>query len=164
MPTDNDKELLAMLVASHRELVESIDGTISAADDIVELVTAGLRGNVPSQMTAIEITRRCPVEVRKKLLTALLQCSRSINAPVVNVIATLPQKWLVEHIEEAVHPLLDGADHIDYDFFLQLFDRIDLALANRLAAQCALSNCDPDVREMGTEYLAKRDERLGQRR
>jgi hypothetical protein len=163
MPTDNDKHLLAKLVGSHREFIESIDRTISTADDIVELVTSGLQGNVPTQMAAIEMTRRCPVEVRKKLLPALLRCSRSINAPVVSVILTLPQKWLVEQIEEVLDPLLDGADHIDYDFFLQLFDRIDLALAKRLA-QHTLSNSDPDVREMASEYLAKRDERLSQTR
>lgn len=157
MPTDNDKRLFAKLVGSHREFIESVDGTISTADDIVELVTAGLQGNVPTQMTAIEMTRRCPVEIRKKLLPALLRCSPSIGAYVVNAVLTLPGEWLGEHIEKAVDPLLDGADHIDYGFFLQLLGRIDLALAKRLAHR-ALGSSDPEVRELANEYLAKRDE------
>ncbi len=96
MSTEKDKHLLLELVRCQREFIESVDKILSVADDIDELVSEGLRGSVPSQMTAIGIMRRCPVEVRKKMLPALLQCSRSINAPVVNAILTLPEKWLVE--------------------------------------------------------------------
>lgn len=162
MPTDRDKQLLANIVASRREFIESLDKTVNIADEIDELVSEGLRGSVPSQMTAIEIMRRCPLEVRKKLLPALVRCSPSIYSYVVNAILALPSEWLIEHIEEAVYPLLDGADHIDYDCFLHLFDRINPALASRLAHN-ALGHSDPDVREKGAEYLAKKEAQIAQR-
>lgn len=155
MLTDHDKKLLTNIQLAHCDFVASVDGTIHNANSVEALIEEGLKGSVPMQMTALELFRRSPVEARIRLLPALLQCSRAISAFVIPAIHSLPIEWLTQNIEAATFPLLDHADHIDFDFFLQVMEGINSSFANRLA-QRALTNSDPDVRELGHEHLSLR--------
>ena len=95
----------------------------------------------------------------KELLPELLQCYRSIrlHQAAHTAILRLPHDWLAQNLETAILPLLDSADHIDFDFFVQLGWKIDRALTRKIA-QLALANPDADVRELGADCLAKLDE------
>jgi hypothetical protein len=72
-----------------------------------------------------------------------------------DLILKLPKEWLLEHIEAAAEPLLNGQYTATYEIYrllIILYDQIDQELARRLAQQ-ALAHDDPDIQEAGYDYL-----------
>ena len=99
-----------------------------------------------------------PYDAGKELLPELLQCCRTIRLHQAAHIAILrsPRDWLAQNLEAAILPLLDSADHIDFDVFVQLSWKFDRGLARNIA-QLALTNPDAHIREFGADCLAKLD-------
>jgi len=93
----------------------------------------------------------------KELLPFLLSHARSVHpylGRVRQIILSLPKKWLVEHIDGAAEPLLQNGDDEEYRRLLELYTQIDLELTKRLALR-ALTSSDPNVREVGQDFIEK---------
>ncbi|MEG5137769.1 MULTISPECIES: hypothetical protein [unclassified Microcoleus] len=67
------------------------------------------------------------------------------------VILALPKSWLIENIETSTAKIMENGTDEEYRRLLELYIKIDLELAGRLAKQ-ALDHADPDVCEVGEDF------------
>src|SRR5262249_82753 len=70
-------------------------------------------------------------------------------------ILKLPIDWLRSHVESAVRPALKDADDGTYRRLLELCAQIDPDLVVALATEAA-GSADPDIREVGEDFLSTR--------
>jgi hypothetical protein len=64
----------------------------------------------------------------------------------------LPRTWLLAHIEALAEPLISLNDEWEFRRLLEVYERLDKPLAQRLAER-GLSTPSPDIREAGREFL-----------
>jgi hypothetical protein len=69
------------------------------------------------------------------------------------VLLAIPRDWLLAHIEAAAQPLMETNEDWEYKRLLELYERLDAALARGLAER-GLSSPNQDIREAGQGFLA----------
>lgn len=108
---------------------------------------------------ALEIGALLPVHERKQLLGPLLSLASFSHGQIDTVrelILSLPLDWLKTNIRTFAQPiLLDGGDE-EYRRVLELYRQLDPGLMADLARRAALSD-DPDIAEVGAEFMAGMD-------
>jgi hypothetical protein len=120
-----------------------------------ELVRRKLRkSSVMEKFAALGLSERLPDEDRILIFSDVLQLclSQKFGSAARGVILLMPKDWVIAHIEAASEPLLKDNDNIHYSLMLQLYNMIDRDLAIRFAKNAG-SNPDPDVREVGQDFL-----------
>ena len=88
------------------------------------------------------------------LLTLACQCQNMLNLELGNAgLLALPRPWLLARIEADAAPLLELDDGWEYRRLLEVYERLDPALARRLAERGATSSND-EIREAADDWLA----------
>ena len=153
-------------VALWNKLVEASSAYISARMDFfkhcsnkVEMVRAGLHGRghhglTISRWTALEVAAILPIPERQQLLSDLIDLgmSHGYAGRCREIILSLPQDWLLAHLEEAAEPFLKDDTYDHHRRLLELYSEVDRDLTLRLA-QRACQHPDPDVREAGEDFM-----------
>lgn len=111
--------------------------------------------------TVLEIIDVLPADQIMPFLTDLLaiaiyQTGHTEKAR--RLILTLPRKELLNDIERASKVLIENEDEIDYAGLLRLYEELDLGLAVRLA-KCGLTSSNPEIKELGQEFLTEYSEK-----
>ena len=115
--------------------------------------------NDPAQRgTALRLLRYLPIEARHVLFPQLVHLASFSHGDVVlvrSLISELGPEWLQEHLSTQVRRITSRPDvsYEEYRRLAELLSEVDLGLLQELALQ-AKSNADPDVREVGEEYLS----------
>ncbi len=90
-------------------------------------------------------------------LVFLASSSHGSVGAVRNAILSLPREWVLAKIEPLAEPFLQNGSSDEYRRFLELYIKLDQALAQRLALRAANQE-DEDIREAGMEFLDKLNE------
>jgi hypothetical protein len=126
---------------------------------LIELLRHGC--HEPRERAAVlGVASRLPAEELQELfpeLLALASFGHGLTEAYRQVILRLSRPWLRANIEKIAAPLLTNGDHEQYRALLELYARIDSALALDLA-RAAEQSSDPDIREAGADYLLTLDE------
>jgi hypothetical protein len=85
-------------------------------------------------------------------LLALASFVHGLTERCRELILRLPRAWLLANIERHAAPLLSAGGEEEYRALLDLYDRIDPALASQLAERAAQAD-DEDIKEAGNDYL-----------
>jgi hypothetical protein len=105
----------------------------------------------------LELLPILPSETSEAVLTYLLelacqaQNTRNIDLGRMALLR-LPTGWLVERIEQIAEPLLQLNDEWEYRRLLEVYERLDSALTQRLAAR-GMNSDQPDIRATAQEYF-----------
>jgi hypothetical protein len=150
---EKDLVLWSRLVQYHEAFalasMESLDGKV----DRVAVIRQALQS--PSKQTAVYLLRSLRQSELQELFDDLVfQASYSHGSiqAIRDAILSLPRDWVVLRIEDVVEPLiLDGTDD-EYRRILELYAALDPTLVRRLA-QRAANRPDPDIREVGEDFL-----------
>lgn len=110
---------------------------------------------------ALHVMQQMGISEIQQLLPELLAIASSAHGQThtaQNLIWSLPNDWLLVHIEAEVEPLLNAADQSsDYETYwalLTIYEGINRDLTHRLAARAA-TNTDEDIRDAGQSFLEK---------
>lgn len=109
----------------------------------------------PERDTALAMSGSLSVEERQDLFSEwvhLARCAHSPFAPAWDIILALPREWVLARIEQEVDAILEKAEETDYWMFLQLYAKLDRNLTLKLARRAAV-HADPEIRELGEDYL-----------
>jgi hypothetical protein len=104
--------------------------------------------------SALTLAPLLTLEERQALLPEWVHLARSVHGPFEaawNIIQALPLDWVLDHIEAEIEPILANEEEDDYWMFLQLFDKLDPGLTQRLARRAAV-HANPAIAELGREY------------
>lgn len=85
-------------------------------------------------------------------LIFLTSFSHGAVETVRQVIISMPREWVLNYIEQTAEPYLKNGTYDEYRRFLELYSELDHEMTLRLAKR-ALKQDDPDVREVGAEFL-----------
>src|SRR5262245_48350636 len=143
------------LVESHAAWSQANMDFLADGVDRVGVLRAALRG--PDRMTGILIAPCLKEEERKELFPEWVNLARAAHGPVAavrQIIASLPHDWVLAHIEPEVEKILVNEEYDDYWLFLELYEQLDTDLTLKLARRAA-AHLDPDIREMGEDYLER---------
>jgi len=124
--------------------------------DRVALVCQALRIPGRNRMTALALLQKMTVDEQQRLFPELIQVARAAHGPVGavrEIIRSLPRKWVLAHIEPEVEAILANEAYDDYWMFLEFYQQLDASKALQLARRAA-GHADPDIRELGLEWLA----------
>jgi hypothetical protein len=105
---------------------------------------------------ALKLTELMNVEERKSLLDILVgltYSSSGLREFATKLILEIPHEWLVANIERYTEAILNQDENReDYEGFLSLLREVDEQLAMHLAKR-AIQSSDPDIKELGQNYL-----------
>ena len=123
--------------------------------DRAGMVLRGMRGTGLEVTTALDMVAQLDVSERLELFDELVRLclSQKYGSHVRGLIAALPRDWVLDHIEGASGPLLQGGDPIDYRMMLELYLVLDAGLTMKLAMRAAAQQ-DVDTVEAGEDYIA----------
>ena len=123
--------------------------------DRVALIRQALRTPGGDRMTALTLLKGMALDEQQRLFPELIQAARAVHGPVAavrEIIRSLPRDWVLAHIEPEAEAVLADEAYDDYWMFLELYKQLDVARAFRLAQRAAM-HADPDIRELGLEWL-----------
>jgi hypothetical protein len=149
------ENLWERLVNSQKAYDTAAQDFLSREPERLTVVRKALTG--PERNTALWVARSLTPDELKQLLPELVHLARSVHGPfeaVWNLILSLPREWVLAHIDAELDAILQHEEEDDYWMFLQLAERLDPALALRLAKR-ASAHSDCDIRELGEEYVQK---------
>jgi len=150
-----DVELWQRFIEAEHQLSSAREKLFSETSSLVPLVRAGLER--PSErVEALRVAATLPIERRQELLPDLLALAtyvHGLTGEARHIILTLPHDWLLTNIENYAEPLLAHDDFEEYTGLLELYSHIDRILTLRLAHQ-ASNHIDPDIKEVGQDFLA----------
>jgi hypothetical protein len=150
----SDEIVWQRVIDCNQACAEASDVFLQRVHDPVRLIRKGLHGSVVEIMTALGLLWKIDALERVQVLEDLLRLSLSQKflQETKRLIQSLPKKWLAEHLEEAIQPLLQGADSRDYLMLIGLCDSADRRIATELAQKASQSD-DGDIKEVGEDYL-----------
>lgn len=114
-----------------------------------------LRG--PNRETALDGASSLTMDEKKQLLPEWINLARAAHSPFQiawKVIESLPREWVLANIEKEVDAILKNEEETDYWMFLQLYARLNGTLMRKLAER-ASNHAEPEIRELGVEYLTE---------
>src|SRR5580704_11879396 len=111
---DNDEIILKQLINCNEACVQATDAFVNGVHDPVPLIRSGLRGTVVETLTALGLLLKIDVQQRVQVFDELvrLSVSQKFGQATRRAILSLPRKWVLDHLEEAIEPLLQGADSL----------------------------------------------------
>ena len=121
----------------------------------IRTLKALLRG--PDREVALKQIASLTLDEKEQLFPEWIHLARAAHSPFQvawDAIESLPRDWVLRNIEKEVDAILANEEETDYWMFLQLYARLDQSLMRKLA-QRAATHADPEIRELGVEYLAK---------
>jgi hypothetical protein len=121
----------------------------------VAIIRQALDGSERS--VAVRVAEYLPTNELQELLGELLTLASWVNSEIKaarDLVKALPRRWVLAHINEAAEPVLQRADEEQYRRFLELYSELDRDRAAQLARRAAAST-DPDIREVGEEFLSR---------
>lgn len=148
-----DAELWTAVVAAHHAFSIALRDLTSKSRDRSEIVRHALLG--PERATALYVLEKMSVdEIRDcaKELVFLSSFSHGAVEFVRTILLRLPREYLIGVIPSIAEPILSSGTYDEYRRILELYERIDGALTERLARRAA-ANADPDIREAGIDFL-----------
>jgi hypothetical protein len=155
-PTKNDIELWHKVFDQETAYIQSRQYFLNNCPHRIGLIKKALH-NPAERGTALRLIEYLEVEERQSLFDDLLDLASVSQSDIElcrKAILSLPKNWLLANIENSAEPLLqDGTDE-EYRRLLELYLDIDRKLAKRLA-QRAVEHDDPDIREVGEDFLSK---------
>lgn len=158
----NNTEIWHRLVESEIAYIQSRQNFIKICTDKVAILQKAL--HTPAERgTALRLIEYLKTEECQLLfddLVDLASVSQSDIELCRQAILALPKSWLIENIEKSTETILENGTDEEYRRLLELYIKIDLELAGRLAKQ-ALQHEDPDICEVGEDfdnYLKKKVE------
>ena len=111
------------------------------------------------RILALETAALLPIEQRQSLFFDLLTCVSYCHGATAlsrDLILSLPRKWILQHIEDAVEPILQAGGYEEYQALLDLYFLLDRDLTRRLATR-ALNQSDPELNEIASDFLTELD-------
>jgi hypothetical protein len=154
---DNSSNVWSNVVASYKAYLEAMGLFLSSDLDRVSLLKKALRST--DRYTAIHVLKYLKLEELQQLfedLVFLASFSHGAIGAIRETIKSIPQKWVVNHIEKVAEPILVKGTYEEYRRLLELYFEIDKELTKRLA-QRAIQSADLDIREAGEDFLIKTD-------
>jgi hypothetical protein len=153
-PTDADMELWQRLVALHSTYVRARYEFLTGPVDRVTVLDVALRRGDERNL-AMGLAPLLAAEERQWLFSRFVVLASWFGAlypAAAKAIEALPRDWVLERIEAEAEPLLAVGNDEEYRAFISLYNRLDPALARKLALRAAAHE-DPDIREAGEVYL-----------
>ncbi len=150
----NPMNLWQRVIDSHEQYSRAFNEFLTTQPR-TEVLRQALRGK--NRSLALQATPSLSMEEKLALFPEWIDLARLAHSPfhiAWGVIESLPREWVVRNIEKPVDAILQDEEETDYWMFLQLYARLDDELMRRLAARAA-NHADPDIRELGQEYLAR---------
>lgn len=155
-PTENDTQLWHKVFEKETAYIQARQDFIKNYKDRVGVFKKALN-NPTERGTALRLIEYLNLEERQSLFDKLIDLASVSHSDIElcrKAILSLPKNWLLANIEKSAEPLLqDGTDE-EYRRLLELYIDIDRKLAQRLA-QRAVQHDDPDIREVGEDFLSK---------
>lgn len=151
----NPANLWQRVIDSHQQYSKAFTEFLENSADKVEVLRKALRGK--DRTLALRAVPSLNADETKALFTEWVNLARAAHSPFQiawNVIESLPRAWVLQNVEQEVDAILTSGDETDYWMFLQFYARLDDALMRKLA-QRAATHAVPEIRELGTDYLAK---------
>ena len=151
---ENDSALWRNLQDSEIAFIKARMDFHAGCTDKVAVIQKALRDPV-QRGTALRYLLYMKISERQQLFDELLYLASVGHADIAlcrEVILSLPREWVVSNIERRAEPLLGRGTDEEYRRLIELYIDIDCNLAWRLAKK-ALQNDDPDIREVGEDFL-----------
>jgi hypothetical protein len=152
---NNSQDVWNRMVTSYKAYLEATRNFLSNDLDRVSLLKKALRG--PESLTAIHLLKFLKREELQQLfeeLVFLASFSHGAVGVIREMIKSLPNEWVITHIEEVAEPLLVNGTYDEYRRLLELYVEIDTELTKHLA-QRAIQSTDLDIREAGEDFLRR---------
>ena len=143
------------VVNAHQAFHDSLAHFLQDKDQRVAALRQVLRSG--DRLLALSAAQHLELEEKKQLLPEWAHLARCAHGPFSwawNMILSLPRDWVLEHLPTEVDAILGKEEWDDYWMFLQLYLKLDPSLTKNLADRAA-KHSDPDIRELGEEYLQK---------
>jgi hypothetical protein len=141
------------LVKSEYEYTQARQKLFNSSIDRVSMIQKGLH-NPEQRGTCLRLIEYLQHEEREYLFNDLLELSSVAHSDLelcYQVILTFPDDWLLENIEERAEPLLINGSYEEYRCLLELYNKIDHNLTQRLASRAIQQN-DLDIIEAGEDF------------
>ena len=125
----------------------------SCRNQLVDLVRKGLE-NPSHRVTALGLVEVLTIEERQQLLPDLLSlacCCHGLTVDARELVLELPREWLIQNIEQAAEPLLGFDDYEEYRGLFQIYLKLDLTLARKLAKRAA-NHYDADIKDAADDF------------
>lgn len=128
--------------------------------DRIRLVRRALAMSGTNRTAAVAFLRQMNPHEQQQLFPELIQLARAAHGPIEavrEIIRSLPRDWVLARIDAEIGPILDQDNddvYDDYWMFLELCSGIDHARAVNLARR-AMDHHDPDVQELGADWLSR---------
>jgi hypothetical protein len=151
----NDSAVWNRLVESHNAFAMASREFLSPAVNHVRLIQNALRGE--DRIIAICMLHSLKTSELQQLfgdLVFLASFSHGAIETVRSAILSLPQEWVLAHMEQVVEPLLRDGTYDEYRRLLELYTLLDRNLALELARRAA-EHTDEGVREVGRDFLGR---------
>lgn len=121
----------------------------------IDKIKAQLKG--PERTEAITQLPSLTIEELEQLFAELLFLASFVHGQLQQVRSTIlriPKEWILEHIEQESEPLLKNGTYEEYRRLLELYLSLNAELTRKLAERAA-ANSDPDIKEVGDDFLEK---------
>jgi hypothetical protein len=144
------------LVESHRSFLAASADFFRVGVDRVELLRHALRSS--ERTTALALARYLSLEDRQNLFAEWVFLASFAHGSVQvarDMILSLPRDFVLANVEQVAEPLLADGTYDEYRRLLELYDLLDGSLMRKLARRAA-AHPDPDIREAGEDFLAKK--------
>jgi hypothetical protein len=155
---DNEKSVWDRLSTSYMMYAQALKDFFSGDVDHIRLMKIALMGK--DRIIAIHLLQYLSQSEHLQLFDELVYLSSfshgSIEA-VRQVILAMPRDWVLENIEQTTEPLLKNGTYDEYRRLLELYLELDPEITLKLA-QRAIKHEDPDIREVGVDFINKLDE------
>jgi len=155
-PTENDTELWHKVFEKEIAYIQARQDFLNNCNDRIVFLKKALH-NPSERGTALRLIEYLNLEEQQGLFDDLVDLALVSHSDIElcrKTILSLPKKWLLANIEKSAEPLLEDGTDEEYRRLLELYMDIDRKLAQSLA-QRALEHGDPDIREVGEDFLSK---------
>ncbi|MCA9884506.1 MAG: hypothetical protein KC546_02085 [Anaerolineae bacterium] len=136
------------------EAYKNVINKLMSTADYIEDIRQGLEN--PRQREAAIVFLQYVSEEDLKILfediLAVASFSHGLTDAARQVILKLPVHWLLQNIERSAEKLLSFETEEEYRGLFEIYIRLDLNLAKRLA-QRALSHSNMDIQEAGKDFM-----------
>ncbi|WP_338871427.1 hypothetical protein [Myxococcus stipitatus] len=155
-----DRKVWEQLVEAYSSFGKAGQAFLSPGVNRVGLIRLALRQGMDP--AAVRMLESLPVPELQELFPTLLHYASFGHGAVGafrKAILMIPREWVLERLQKDAPPILDSGGYDEWRRILELCVELDQALTLRIA-RAASSHGDPDVREVGEDFL----ERLGEKK
>jgi hypothetical protein len=146
------------LTSSYKLYALALQDFLAIDIDRVSLMKSALKSN--DRTVAIHLLQYLAPSELNQLLNELVFLASFSHGGVGTVrqsIISMPREWVLSNIEQIAEPILESGTYDEYRRLLELYIVLDPVITLKLA-QRAKKHEDPDVREVGIDFINKVDE------